>query len=229
MKKVIVVPDVHGRLFWKDAIDKAGEADEIVFLGDYIDPYDYEQGALYTKLELIDNFKEIIQFAKDNSPKVTLLLGNHDAHYISNDENIQGSRYDHTIKESFLRCIDDNTHLFKRCPVIGNTLFSHAGVTAGWLRYNGYLGDMDDINEIASFIEMSTIEDCAQVGYMRGGFLKSGGPLWADFEEHRNEENWLNFDQAVGHTQCIHTGTVNQAGRVSCYDSRSIHIIDVQV
>ena len=35
--KIIIVPDVHGRDFWKQAINS--DADKIIFLGDYHDHY----------------------------------------------------------------------------------------------------------------------------------------------------------------------------------------------
>ncbi len=39
MKNILVVPDVHGRKFWETALDYPGE---IIFLGDYTDPYPRE-------------------------------------------------------------------------------------------------------------------------------------------------------------------------------------------
>ena len=36
--RILIIPDVHGRTFWRDAVEAAGEM-PIVFLGDYLDPY----------------------------------------------------------------------------------------------------------------------------------------------------------------------------------------------
>ena len=69
--EMLIVPDVHGRTFWKDVIDSNLP---VVFLGDYTDPYPQEE---ISKKQTIDNFKEIIEFAKENKNRVTLLLGNH--------------------------------------------------------------------------------------------------------------------------------------------------------
>lgn len=69
--EMLIVPDVHGRTFWKDVIDSNLS---VVFLGDYTDPYPQEE---ISKKQTIDNFKEIIEFAKENKNRVTLLLGNH--------------------------------------------------------------------------------------------------------------------------------------------------------
>ena len=73
---ILVIPDVHGRPFWKDAVEKHSEdCEKIVFLGDYLDPYPWEW---ITRKMTIENFKEIIKYKKDNQEKVVLLLGNHD-------------------------------------------------------------------------------------------------------------------------------------------------------
>ena len=98
--KILIVPDVHGRTFWKEAKEKIHEVDMCIFLGDYVDPYDYEDGVINRSDHeaLVDNVKEIIQFARDNAPKVMLLLGNHDAHYLSESSEIQSSRYNSLVK-----------------------------------------------------------------------------------------------------------------------------------
>ena len=36
-KKILIIPDVHGRTFWESAL-KSGDYEKIVFLGDYTDP-----------------------------------------------------------------------------------------------------------------------------------------------------------------------------------------------
>lgn len=38
MAEVLIIPDVHGRPFWKDAVQRYPDTDTI-FLGDYHDPY----------------------------------------------------------------------------------------------------------------------------------------------------------------------------------------------
>ena len=36
--RILVIPDVHGRSFWKKAVEET-PCEKIVFLGDYMDPY----------------------------------------------------------------------------------------------------------------------------------------------------------------------------------------------
>ena len=39
---MIVIPDVHGRTFWRQAVNEYLGKEHILFLGDYLDPYTYE-------------------------------------------------------------------------------------------------------------------------------------------------------------------------------------------
>ena len=77
--KILIIPDVHGRTFWKYAITNIDKYDKVIFLGDYLDPYPYEEISFE---DAVINFKEILEFKKANSDKVELLIGNHDCHYI---------------------------------------------------------------------------------------------------------------------------------------------------
>ena len=40
--KILVLPDIHGRKFWEEPCKHIEDYDKIVFLGDYMDPYDFE-------------------------------------------------------------------------------------------------------------------------------------------------------------------------------------------
>ena len=75
MSKILVIPDVHGRPFWKQAVEKYGdEVDRIIFLGDYLDRYENED---ISRKQERENFKEILDFKLENKDKVVMLLGNH--------------------------------------------------------------------------------------------------------------------------------------------------------
>ena len=91
MKQLLIIPDVHGRTFWKDAVSQyEDKVEKIIFLGDYLDPYPDEG---ITRKGAIRNFEEIIDYKINNSDKVVLLLGNHDLHYWSKEFHTR-SRYD---------------------------------------------------------------------------------------------------------------------------------------
>ena len=102
--RLIIVPDIHGRPFWMDVYDYDAE---IVFLGDYLDPYEFEQIHPWDALE---NFERILLFARKN-PKVHLLLGNHDLTY-AKGRYICDCRCDTVNYEDIKRMFLDNEHLF---------------------------------------------------------------------------------------------------------------------
>ena len=75
MGKILIIPDTHGRRFWKDpCLNHKNDFEKIVFLGDFVSPYPAEG---ITNEVAIEVFKEIVNFKKENGDKVILLLGNH--------------------------------------------------------------------------------------------------------------------------------------------------------
>ena len=57
--RILVIPDVHGRLFWKAPMKKYLDAvDRVVFLGDYLDPYEGEDGLAD---DIFENMMEIVR------------------------------------------------------------------------------------------------------------------------------------------------------------------------
>ena len=68
---ILIIPDVHGRTFWRKAKELVKQYQKIIFLGDYLDPYSYE--GINPDMAFIE-FKEIIEFKKKYPKKVILLL-----------------------------------------------------------------------------------------------------------------------------------------------------------
>ena len=82
-KRILVVPDIHGRSFWREPVLKyLGSVDRIVFLGDYLDPYT-DEGLDITPEQALHSLMDIIKLKKENTDKVILLKGNHDQQYSS--------------------------------------------------------------------------------------------------------------------------------------------------
>ena len=111
--KILVLPDIHGRRFWENAVEIIDSCDKVLFLGDYLDPYDFED-ILVRKA--IDNFRKIIDFAKSHPSKVVMLLGNHDMPYYSDDYRALSNyhcrwsrEWHYVIKGIF----EENNQLFK--------------------------------------------------------------------------------------------------------------------
>lgn len=128
--QILVIPDVHGRSFWKNAVAQNTDI-PIIFLGDYLDPYAHEN---ISQEEALANFKEIIAFKQANKDRVTLLIGNHEIHYI--DTFYKFGRKDTIRAEEIHKLILDNLSLFSIAShkeINGKTLlFTHAGLVEPW-------------------------------------------------------------------------------------------------
>lgn len=133
--QVIIIPDVHGRSFWKDAINKFPKDLypnlQIIFLGDYLDPYESYDGI--SKEEAFVNFEDILDYAKNDS-RVTLLIGNHDWHYFVYLDNC---RMDKARERNIEHMFKENISMFRLHKIVKldgtKYLFSHAGITQKWL------------------------------------------------------------------------------------------------
>jgi len=208
---MVVIPDIHGRSFWKDAV-KGRENEDIVFLGDYMDPYDYED---IDYAQAIGNFKEIIEFANSHN-KVTLLLGNHDCPYIS-DSVRAGSRFDYMHAAEIAQVFKTYSRNFLMAfetQINGKQfIFSHAGISRKWLENHSLLfGDInfDKINivewvnnawEVRDGKFLSALND---VSYRRWGMADYGSMIWADTMDHYSDnkgEGLFGDYQIFGHTQ----------------------------
>lgn len=203
-KSLIVIPDVHGRSFWKDAVAEY-EDERIIFLGDYTDPYPHEGIAYYEGLQAL---ADVIEFKKQHMENVTLLLGNHDLSYL--DSQMPKCRHDYENHDTIKKLLTESLHLFviiKEMQIDGRrVLFSHAGILPQWLEENkDVLGEIpvgkeaDVINDL--FHQGKLYSALAEVSLLRGGRATAGSCVWADVEEHANRWNTLkDCYQVFGHT-----------------------------
>jgi hypothetical protein len=130
--KATILGDTHSRTIWKDITKKEHDSDLFLFIGDY---FDSKEG--HTPDQQIDNFKDIIEFKKQNMDKVILLTGNHDAHYMKGfNETYSGHQAGRAIDigEVLKEAIKDN--LLQMCYVYDKYVFTHAGVTKTWCKDN---------------------------------------------------------------------------------------------
>lgn len=189
MSKLLIVPDVHGRTFWRKAKEMISSVDKVVFLGDYLDPYPSEG---ITKEQAVEEFKDIIQFKKDNMDKVVLLLGNHDGAYAYNFGS--ASRYDYKNEDTIKELFNNNIELFQLHYLHNKYLFSHAGITNSWL--SKYFNV--SIDEFFSLPESEIIPKLWICSRMRGGYDNTGSIIWSDVREEDRESTYY---QIFGHTQ----------------------------
>ncbi len=205
--QVIIIPDIHGRDFWKEIVENNKDK-KIIFLGDYLDPYRHE---CISEDIALQNFDEIIEFKKSNMDRVTLLLGNHDIHYVDND--FQFSRKD-TLRANLLNEIFmDNKDLFEvahSMKIDGRYfLFTHAGILKSW--WNRYYDATDDVEKIVSALNQAWVGEkvidfidypLMDIAAARGGDAESGSCMWADVDEFEDQDPYpANCYQVFGHTQ----------------------------
>lgn len=217
--KILIVPDVHGRKFWHKAIEMIDEVDQVVFLGDYLDPYSHEG---ITFEDALTEFKEILAFKEDYPDKVVLLVGNHCAHYwdlqFMNCSRLNVWRRIE-VHDLFINNIDK----FQLIHEIDNYLFSHAGIYNKWM--NKYELSLDDLRDYKSFLKnrWETLQD---VSYQRGGWDEVGSCVWADIRESVENELYSNKRQIVGHTQMESKPYITT--RIACLDVRQCFILDTE-
>ena len=210
MKKIVVIGDIHSRTIWKQIVHNNPNVDYYVFLGDYVDPYPFESQwdkkvTNYSFKETITNLKEIIEFKKQNSEKVILLIGNHDAHYLFDVSPC--SRYDKINAKEIKKIFQENEKIFTFAFQIKNYLFTHAGVTLQWFDYCrvimnnlGLLKDKSNLAEVINRMSVDFLDTLAWCNYIRGGYNPCSGILWADAKE--SFQNIIkDIHQYVGHSK----------------------------
>ena len=201
---MIIIPDVHGRVFWKEVVKNS--EDKIIFLGDYVDPYPGENISLTGAL---DNLSEIIDYKKSNPSKVILLLGNHDFMYMDSEHNKYSCRHDFENEPKITKILMNNRDLFQMnySIEVKNKLyiFSHAGILKPWIEkykklFGEFPGSLDKINELYKKWDPEFISSLLEISYYRGGWSDFGSMIWSDVREHSVscEENVY---QIFGHTQ----------------------------
>lgn len=219
---MIIISDVHGRSFWKEAVKNRIGDEEIVFLGDYVDNYPGEIDA-YTNKQInnkvaLENFKEIIEFAKNNA-NVTLLLGNHDVEYLYSE--CYPCRMDVFNKREIRSLFETNRKLFKPGKYYKeqNTIITHAGVSNLFLtvlpqllgsndeNYNysaehdrdEFFDYIDLINELWETDDERLGTVLSPIGFERGGDFPVGSSVWIDWRCLNCREGEPR--QIVGHSQ----------------------------
>lgn len=217
--KCLIVPDVHGRVFWKNAKNVITDVDKVIFLGDYLDPYNSEG---ITFEDAVIEFKDILAFKEDYPDKVVLLLGNHDVHYLISDF-INSSRLNVWRRMEMHEIFVNNIDKFQLVYKYGKYLFSHAGVYKDWLDSNNLM--IEDLFDCKTFLDKhwKTLQD---VSYVRGGWNNVGSCVWADIQESLKYHLAPDFIHIVGHTQLKENPYVNKD--LYCFDVRRCFILDTE-
>lgn len=229
--QILIVPDVHGRSFWKAAIPYIEAGIETVFLGDYHDPYS-DEGICAE--ESLKNFEKIVSLAKSH-PNVHLLLGNHDCGYLM-DNDFCECRHDYSNHDTLHRLFTDTDNLFRfahETTINGKRfLFTHAGVNTKWAKmFHQFLGDTDSAPS-AEMLNTAFDGDrdllyraldvfSKERGWSRYDF---GSIVWGDIRDFLIDgSQYKDVIQITGHTQ------LNQPvdlGNIMCIDTHECFYID---
>ena len=217
---ILIIPDVHGRTFWKDAVSHEAFG-TIIFLGDYVDPYPRDG---ITNEQALGNFFEIIDYGKMHD-NVVMLLGNHDMHYYSELFAKSGKSSRYWQDGSFLlgAMFARNQSLFSlayETTLNGhNYLFTHAGVCGAWLDANHEIISKPDAEHLNHFLDCGEgLMALAQVSKKRGGLFNAGSIVWSDVDEILTDNGLPLVYQIFGHTQQRETPIINK--QMACLDVR---------
>ncbi len=210
---ILVLPDIHGRKFWKEKCQDITKYDRVIFLGDYFDPYYFDY---ITVKDAIKNFKEILELKKNNFDKVVLLLGNHDMSYYSRyyyKRYKYHCRHSKEFHDEISNMFNEHRDWFKLIYIEDNIVFSHAGIREHWINIMNKQFRRDnlpiiEIKEIPNdFIKLNNVlnNECEQglgdiVSKYRGGEYPVGSCVWADVREHRSPDKYVKVKQVFGHT-----------------------------
>jgi len=245
---MLIVPDIHGRKFWKEPLAEhfmvrqahqpikedatVGESAEsidrkVIFLGDYLDPYGNESISVVAAL---DRFKQIIRLKKEHSDDIILLLGNHDWSYIFPDK-FHTSRHDSFFEDEAHHLFLNNIDLFQmfyQCDIGKHYLFSHAGIHPEWMENNVGISDIAKVIEIynqrPTDIPSHYLNHLACVSYKRGGLCAVGSPIWCDVTEFDGADLDDSYYQIFGHTQQEDVPIITED--YACLDCRKVFTLN---
>ena len=231
--KLLLVPDVHGRDFWREPV-LANLDKQIVFLGDYLDPYSHEG---ITKERAIEVFEEIVNLRKEND-NITLLLGNHDCSYTLRPD-ICECRHDWRNAARISKIFEDNFDFFniafEKTINKKRFLISHAGLHKSWIKYNTFIfpeGFRVSAKKLNGLLhDPETIKGISyalrDVSFYRGGYDGYGSIVWADIREFVDNKEIKDSKriQIVGHTM-LNGRAICVSNNMYCIDCQKVFYID---
>jgi len=202
--KVGIIPDVHGNFNFEEKLRNLSlKVDKIIFLGDYCDSHN-ENSNWITQKKCLD---KILFLKKERPDFYTLLLGNHDQHYLSSlgaSTRISGRQ--HFSAAEIQEYLLANYEHFQMIEVIDNWIFSHAGISQTW--FDNPLGKAVFEKDRLEFCKLSDINDCFKAkqvscfnfnGYDPYGDDDSEGCTWIR-PPSLIRYGIKDYNQCVGHT-----------------------------
>lgn len=192
---IITIGDLHGSPAWKDV--SFADWDRMVFVGDYVDSFEYDDQ------HILENLREVIRLKETHPGKVVLLWGNHDLSYLFLSKQGHGcSGFRTGMAQHLHDLFSENRDLFLTAWQTGKYIWTHAGIVREW--YEKFIekkvtGDAtlsDTLNRL--FREYDPL--LFHVGPLRGGCHSHGGVFWADIRETLHDP-LPGYHQVFGHTK----------------------------
>lgn len=213
----LVVPDVHGRDFWKEPVNRVLMAGHgpVVFLGDYVDPYlhEWHDSAEKVRRKAIDELKSIIALKILYPKNVILLLGNHDCTYMIG-KDICECRTDYENFNEIKEIFHKNRPLFQLAYELRinekHFIFSHAGIRKEYAV--SCFGDKVDEDNVVSLFNNAFTEGNTEVmnslniysRYRGWSPFDYGSIVWADAREWSLNNPGETFGYNIaGHTMLM--------------------------
>lgn len=226
--KVLIIPDVHCRKFWRQAIaDNVGNVNKVIFLGDYLDPYPDEIDSNPQLMEVksfkdsfnaLNMLNDIISLKKNEPDKYVLLTGNHTDSYIWSKFSA-ATRTDYDNWEKYHKFFSENLEYFNLVWIEDDVIFSHAGISEDWAdeflyHYMDYdtevmLEKNSPIFETVRVLKDTQLKDfnihyikaISNISYYRRGDSPYGSCEWADIREYYN--NKMSGFSPVAYENCF--------------------------
>lgn len=205
---ILIVPDVHGREFWVNPCNNWNG--DIIFLGDYHDPYTFE----VSKDKSLKILQELVKWNNARINKPIFLLGNHDISYLSHTDCCRKDRYNSNKIERLIRSLNPKLYY-----IYNNYIFSHSGILPEWLNNNNLqLADLDNL---------TYSDKCLyDISYYRGGYHNIGSLIWGDVREYDSNTKLPNYYQIFGHTLLKNEPVITD--EYACLDCKKCFILNTE-
>ena len=192
--KFYIISDCHGNIdgliralekknLFKNGHRQLSHKHKIIQIGDLANCVDDSIGG---DLECLNLVGEVID---------TMLIGNHEIPYLDPANTFWGFEWDATIHHKIQTLLSED--LIGASVLVGNTLISHAGISAHFTTEKLTAEQLHNKTEDHWRTKNYGFSLFSSIGHTRGGKQRTGGILWCDFD---NEFMPTKFPQIVGHT-----------------------------
>jgi len=135
---ITIIPDQHGERNW-EKVYIISDSDYFVSLGDWFDSFNVPAN------EQMRNFKEYMDWVKQDPEHRLTCIGNHDLAYLmSSLDGMDVSGHNLKYHNQINKLLNENIEYLKPFVILDDIVFSHAGFSNSWIeRYDIDLDDLE--------------------------------------------------------------------------------------